>query len=255
MTGAASRPRSCLDLARMRARPDGQAAGADGRAGRRRRRRPRPPATSSTPPAPTRPLADTAGAFARRAVAVVAGDDPWPHLFTPYPPSAPDELPADHLHPPLPAGDRGGGRRRWPPPWSTCWAGPGAGSRSTTTPRRCGSALPVVLARAELVDAGPLFTAVRLHKTPDELECMRRSWRDQRSGDLRGGADPAGPASASPSSRALPVRAVRARRDLQLPRPGVPDDARADRRRPVEHERRRAVQPGHRPTTSSARAT
>ena len=39
------------------------------------------------------------------------------------------------------------------------------------------SAFPVVMTGAELVDAGPLFTAVRLHKTPDEVACLRRSWR------------------------------------------------------------------------------
>jgi Xaa-Pro aminopeptidase len=33
------------------------------------------------------------------------------------------------------------------------------------------------LGRVQLVDAGSLMETVRLIKTPDELECMRRSWR------------------------------------------------------------------------------
>jgi Xaa-Pro aminopeptidase len=39
------------------------------------------------------------------------------------------------------------------------------------------SAFPRVMDGAELVDAGPLFTAARLHKSADEVECLRRSWR------------------------------------------------------------------------------
>jgi Xaa-Pro aminopeptidase len=36
---------------------------------------------------------------------------------------------------------------------------------------------PKLLAPLELANANPLVTACRLHKTADELECMRRSWR------------------------------------------------------------------------------
>src|SRR5687768_3442767 len=45
------------------------------------------------------PAADTGRTFARRAVAVVLADDSSPHLFTPYPDSAPDEMATDHVHP------------------------------------------------------------------------------------------------------------------------------------------------------------
>ena len=122
------------------------------------------------------PAADTGRTFARRAVAVVLAEDPWPHLFTPYPQSAPDELPPDHLHPAFQPETAAG---------ATAMAATvvdllgGARDRVAvddyTMPMW--SALPVVLAGAELVDAGPLFTTVRLHKTPDEVECLRRSWR------------------------------------------------------------------------------
>ena len=232
-----------LDLARMRARPGGQAAGADGRAGGRRRRRPDHGRRALRHRGPFRRRPTRAGPFARRTVAVVLADDPWPHLFTPYPASAPDELPADHVHPPSGPRPRRG-RWRWPRPWSTCWARPGRVAVDDYT-LPMWSALPPVLAGAELVDAGPLFTAARLHKTPDEVECLRRSWRDQRGGHP-GGRGP-GPARrpASRAERGLPVRAVPAGCDDQLPGPGVPAHARADRRRAVEHERRHPLQPGH----------
>jgi Xaa-Pro aminopeptidase len=122
------------------------------------------------------PAADTGRTFARRPVAVVLADDPVPHLFTPFPQSAPDELPADHRHeafvPETDGGARamaeglldllGGARGRLAiddhtmPMWLT---------------------FPSALDGVERVDAGPLFTAARLHKTPDEIECLRRSWR------------------------------------------------------------------------------
>src|SRR6187551_2096552 len=44
------------------------------------------------------PAADTSRTFVRRPIAVVLAEDPAPHLFTPYPQSAPDELPANHRH-------------------------------------------------------------------------------------------------------------------------------------------------------------
>jgi Xaa-Pro dipeptidase len=122
------------------------------------------------------PAADTGRTFARRPVAVVLADDPSPHLFTPYPATAPAELAADHVHAAfLPETDAG----------ATAMAATivdllgGARGRVAvddyTMPMW--AAFPVVLAGAELVDAGPLFTGVRLHKTPDEVECLRRSWR------------------------------------------------------------------------------
>ena len=81
-------------------------------------------------------------AFERTTTLIVRGDD-HPHVFTPYPEGAPPELPA---RPPARAAvarhrRRGRGarahdrRHRWA-------AATRAGSRSTTTPRRCGSASP-----------------------------------------------------------------------------------------------------------------
>jgi Xaa-Pro aminopeptidase len=119
--------------------------------------------------------ADNGRATHQRVAALVVRGDASPHLFTPYPEGAPPELPADHLHTPLwPESDAGveemarrlgellGGRARriavddWSAPM---WL-----------------RLPKLLAPAELANAAALVTGCRLHKAPDELECMRRSW-------------------------------------------------------------------------------
>ena len=113
------------------------------------------------------PAADTGRTFARRPVAVVLAEDPWPHLFTPYPGSAPDELPADHVHaafgPETEAGAvamattvvdlLGGARGR-------------VAVDDYTMPMW--SAFPRVLDGAELVDAGPL-----LHRGPPAQDRRR----------------------------------------------------------------------------------
>src|SRR5262245_42102769 len=119
--------------------------------------------------------ADNGRATHQRVGALVVRGEAAPHLFTPYPEGAPPELPGDHLHPPLwPETDAGveemartvaelaGGRARriavddfTAPMWFR---------------------LPKLLSPAELPSALPLLTACRLHKTPDEQECMRRSW-------------------------------------------------------------------------------
>ena len=114
--------------------------------------------------------------FERSTVLVIRGDDA-PHVFTPYPEGAPPELPADHLHAPL---------------WHDTDAGVDDCARTIvdllggsdaqrlalddyTAPMWFG--FPKLLAPLELANANPVVTASRLHKTADELECMRRSWR------------------------------------------------------------------------------
>ncbi|HEU5454529.1 MAG TPA: M24 family metallopeptidase, partial [Nocardioides sp.] len=125
--------------------------------------------------APT-PAADTGRTFARRAVAVVLADDPVPHLFTPYPQSVPDDLPADHLHPAFQPETAEGARAMAATVVERLGGARGRVAVDDYT-MPMWAAFPVVLSGVELVDAGPLFTAVRLHKTPDEVECLRRSWR------------------------------------------------------------------------------
>lgn len=122
------------------------------------------------------PAADTGRTFARRAVAVVLAADPSPHLFTPYPGSAPEELPADHLHPAFQPETDDGARAMAATVVDLLGGAQGRVAVDDYT-MPMWATFPVVLSGAELVDAGPLFTAVRLHKTPDEVECLRRSWR------------------------------------------------------------------------------
>jgi Xaa-Pro dipeptidase len=122
------------------------------------------------------PAADTGRTFARRPVAVVLADDPWPHLFTPYPASAPDELPADHVHVPFcPETEAGAVAMAATVADLVGGAAGRVAVDDYTMPMW--SAFPRVLAGADLVDAGPLLTGARLHKTADEVECLRRSWR------------------------------------------------------------------------------
>jgi Xaa-Pro aminopeptidase len=120
--------------------------------------------------------ADNGRATHQRASALVLRGEAQPHLFTPHPEGAPPELPAQNLHPPLwPETDAGvedlarrvaellgsGARRIALDDWTApMWL-----------------RLPKLLAPLEIGNAGALVTACRLHKTPDELECMRRSWR------------------------------------------------------------------------------
>jgi Xaa-Pro aminopeptidase len=121
--------------------------------------------------------ADNGRATYERTTALVVRGDNAPHVFTPYVEGAPPELPADHLHPPL---------------WHESEAGVDELARTIvdtlggTDARTLALddytapmwfALPKLLAPLELANANPLVTECRLHKTPDELECMRRSWQ------------------------------------------------------------------------------
>jgi Xaa-Pro dipeptidase len=148
-------------------------------------------------------------AFERTTTLIVRGDD-HPHVFTPYPEGAPPELPRDHLHPPM---------------WHDTDAGieglartlvdtlGGADSRRLalddyTAPMWFG--LPKLLAPLELANATPLITACRLHKTPDELECMRRSWQ------INEGATYAAEQALRPGIRLTDLTAVYFRRFFEL---------------------------------------
>ena len=176
------------------------------------------------------------------------------------------------LHP-LPRRRAARAPRRPPPPtlWPETDAGvEDMGRRARGPARRPGRppARARRLHRADVVRApdaaragsssstAPACSPGRLHKTPDELECMRRSWADQRSRHVRGRAGRCGPGIRLTDLTAVYFRRlVRARADVQLPRPGVAGDARAHRRRAVEHERRRAVQPRHQRPHRDATAT
>ncbi len=122
------------------------------------------------------PAADTGRTFARRPVAVVLADDPVPHLFTPYPHSAPDELPADHRHEAF-APETEAGALAMAADLLDLLGGPRGRVAIDDHTMPMWLTFPTALEGVEVVDAGPLFTAARLHKTTDEVECLRRSWR------------------------------------------------------------------------------
>ena len=121
-------------------------------------------------------MADNQRVYQQRTTALVVAGDPFPHLFTPFPEGAPPELPEDHVHPPLhletDAGVDDLARRLK----ELLGGASGAiGIDDYTMPMFL--RLPGLLAPAELVECGSILTQVRLHKTPDEVECMRRSWQ------------------------------------------------------------------------------
>jgi Xaa-Pro dipeptidase len=121
-------------------------------------------------------MADNGRTYQLRNLALVVADAPWPHLFTPLPEGAPPELPADHLHAALwPETDEGveDMARRLKDVLGALDVRSLAVD-DFTAPMYFG--LPALLAPVELVEAGTLLTEARVLKTPDELECMRRSW-------------------------------------------------------------------------------
>jgi Xaa-Pro aminopeptidase len=148
-------------------------------------------------------------AFERTTTLIVRGDDD-PHVFTPYPEGAPPELPRDHLHAPM---------------WHDTDAGVEELARTIvdtvggTDARRLALddytapmwfGLPKLLAPLELANAAPLLTECRLHKTPDELECMRRSWQ------INEGATYAAEQALRPGIRLTDLTAVYFRRFFEL---------------------------------------
>jgi Xaa-Pro aminopeptidase len=111
------------------------------------------------------PAADTGHTFVRRPVAVVLADDPAPHLFTPFPDSAPEGV---EVHEPFqPETDEGAAAMA-----STVVDLAGGGRVAVDD-----FTMPMWTAFPETADAQALFTAARLRKTADEVECLRRSWR------------------------------------------------------------------------------
>jgi Xaa-Pro dipeptidase len=94
-----------------------------------------------------------AGLF--RPVAVTRRGEGAPHLFTPFPEGAPAELPGDHLHGPVFAGD-------------ICIGdlfGPGA--------RVATDELSPLLDGVDSVNAAGILGPAKICKTPDELACIR----------------------------------------------------------------------------------
>ncbi|HWW52755.1 MAG TPA: M24 family metallopeptidase, partial [Acidimicrobiales bacterium] len=112
------------------------------------------------------PGMDSGRAGLTRSMAIVARDDPVPHLFTPFPEAAPAEYPADHLHPALypdidgsaleqAVNDLVSSRGR-------------VGADELTAHRSSWAGAPSGTAA---------LAAAKLCKTPDELACIRAAQR------------------------------------------------------------------------------
>ena len=121
------------------------------------------------------PAADAGRSAHLRTAALVLPDDSSPHLFTWYPEGAPPELDPDHVHPALYTESEGGvetlaGRLRE-------LAGGSGPDRlavdELSAPMH--AMLPSLLPKTTVVEAGRVLGPARIHKSPDELECIRRA--------------------------------------------------------------------------------
>jgi Xaa-Pro aminopeptidase len=103
-----------------------------------------------------------------------------PHLFTPYPEGAPPDLPADHVHPPLLVEYEEGVRALAGALGDILGADAHRIGFDELSPAEL-ELLPGLRPGIELLDAGTVLGPAKVLKTPDEVECLRRS---QRINDL-----------------------------------------------------------------------
>jgi Xaa-Pro dipeptidase len=110
------------------------------------------------------PAADHARAAHQRMVAIVPADGTPPHLFTAFPEGAPPELPADHVHAALAVEGPGG-----------CAVLVDALPAGTIVLDEFTTPLHAALKGRDILSAAAVLSAIKLIKTPDELECIRRA--------------------------------------------------------------------------------
>jgi Xaa-Pro dipeptidase len=123
------------------------------------------------------PLGDAGLSYVERPVAVVLGDDEWPHLFLPFREGAADEseLPADHLHGPVylefdeGVADFARVLAELIPAGAAVAVDECTGAMSRAGKSLFPSGAPV--------DAAAVVSAAKAIKTPDELACMRTAIR------------------------------------------------------------------------------
>jgi len=115
------------------------------------------------------PGCDSSRAALLRTVAIVVTGASHPHLFTPYPEGAPPELPADHVHPgAVPDLDDGAAQLA---EHVRQLLGPTARIGIDEVPHPLARALTGL----ELKPASAVLGVAKLHKTVDELACIRQA--------------------------------------------------------------------------------
>jgi Xaa-Pro dipeptidase len=118
---------------------------------------------------------DRAG-YERTVVLAVKGQSA-PHLFTSYPEGAPPELPADHIHPPLYPDLEDGVRAMANSVRDLAGSRLSEGLAIDEYTAAMYSGLPQLLSGVRIADASPMLHGVRLFKSADEIECIRRAQR------------------------------------------------------------------------------
>ena len=118
---------------------------------------------------------DRAG-YERTVVLAVKGQSA-PHLFTSYPEGAPPELPADHIHPPLYPDLEDGVRAMANSVRDLAGSRLSDGLAIDERTAAMYSGLPQLLSGVRIADASPMLHGVRLFKSADEIECIRRAQR------------------------------------------------------------------------------
>jgi Xaa-Pro dipeptidase len=122
-------------------------------------------------------MADGDRASYERTVAIAVKGQAAPHLFTSYPEGAPSELPADHLHPPLYPDLEEGVSAMAKALRDVAAARLSEGLAIDEYTAAMYTGLPQLLAGVRIADAAPMLHAVRLCKSADEIECIRRAQR------------------------------------------------------------------------------
>lgn len=112
-----------------------------------------------------------------RTVAIAVKGQSAPHLFTAYPEGAPPELPADHVHPPLYPDLEDGVRAMANTVRDIAGTRLSEGLAIDEYTAAMYTALPRLLTGVRIADAAPMLHAVRMCKTADEIECIRRAQR------------------------------------------------------------------------------
>src|SRR5215469_8293996 len=122
-------------------------------------------------------MADGDRAGYERTVVLAVKGQPAPHLFTAYPEGAPPELPAGHVHPPLYPDLEDGVPTMVNRLRDTAGALLSEGVAIDEYTAAMYTALPQLLAGVRIADAAPMLHSVRICKSQDEIECIRRAQR------------------------------------------------------------------------------